>query len=228
MNPFSSDNRRWHIIAMLLVLGATVAVRQLHAQDAASDPPPTETAAEPAAAEEPAAPMTADAVAETARLSLDTLWVLVAGFLVFFMQAGFALVKAGLTRAKNAVHICMKNMLDFCFATLLFWICGFGIMFGAGTEYFGISGFFLNEVAGADPPTFDSLSWNVVSVEARFFFQLVFAGVGAVAAWCLVTGFMLFFILKATVGLRASAAEEQKGLDICDHGMEAYPNLQLL
>ena len=65
--------------------------------------------------------------------SSTVIWVLVAAFLVYFMQAGFALCEAGLTRAKNTGNILMKNMMDFCIGTPCFWLVGFGIMF-AGSE----------------------------------------------------------------------------------------------
>ncbi len=61
----------------------------------------------------------------------DTLWTCLAAFLVFFMQAGFTLVEAGLTRAKNVCNIVMKNLMDFSLGSILFWCVGFGIMFGA-------------------------------------------------------------------------------------------------
>lgn len=66
-------------------------------------------------------------------LSLDTVWMLLAAMLVFFMQPGFALVEAGFTRSKNTANILMKNLLDFMLGSLLFWAVGFGIMFGIGT-----------------------------------------------------------------------------------------------
>ena len=66
-------------------------------------------------------------------LSLDTVWMLLAAMLVFFMQPGFALVEAGFTRTKNTANILMKNLLDFMLGSLLFWSVGFGIMFGAGS-----------------------------------------------------------------------------------------------
>lgn len=62
--------------------------------------------------------------------SIDTVWVLIATTLVFFMQAGFAMVETGFTRAKNASNIIMKNMMDFAVGSLIFWILGFTIMFG--------------------------------------------------------------------------------------------------
>jgi ammonium transporter, Amt family len=134
-------------------------------------------AAAPAAA--PAAPaMTVDSVAadvKTRSGEMDTVWTLVTAFLVFWMQAGFALVETGLTRAKNTVNILMKNLMDFCFATVAFWFVGFGVMFGAGNDWFGTSGFLLHDLG----KTFDSLSWTPVSNDCKFFFQLVFAGTAA-------------------------------------------------
>jgi len=65
--------------------------------------------------------------------SFDTMWVLIAAALVFFMQAGFAMVETGFTRAKNAGNIIMKNLMDFSIGTPTYWLVGFGIMFGSGT-----------------------------------------------------------------------------------------------
>lgn len=66
--------------------------------------------------------------------SNDVAWTLIAAFLVFFMQAGFALCEAGFTRAKNTGNILMKNMMDFCIGTPCYWFVGFGIMFfGTGS-----------------------------------------------------------------------------------------------
>ena len=69
--------------------------------------------------------------------SVNTIWVLMGAALVFFMQAGFSLCEAGFTRAKNTGNILMKNLMDFCIGTPCFWLVGFGIMFGAGTQLFG-------------------------------------------------------------------------------------------
>jgi Amt family ammonium transporter len=69
--------------------------------------------------------------------SVNTLWVLVGSALVFFMQAGFAMVETGFTRAKNAGNIIMKNLMDFCIGAPLYWLVGFGIMFGVGNGLFG-------------------------------------------------------------------------------------------
>ena len=68
---------------------------------------------------------------------LDTVWVLVAAMLVFFMQPGFALVEAGFTRAKNTANILMKNFIDFMLGTILFWAVGFSLMHSAGSGFVG-------------------------------------------------------------------------------------------
>lgn len=108
-------------------------------------------------------------------LNLDTLWTLLAAVLVFFMQAGFAMVEAGFTRAKNACNILMKNLMDFSFGTIAYWAIGFGIMFGAGNLFFGTSGFFLRDTGS----TFASLDWTQIPLEAKYLFQLVFAATAA-------------------------------------------------
>lgn len=69
--------------------------------------------------------------------SLDTGWVLLGAALVFFMQAGFSMVESGLTRAKNAGNIVMKNLLDFSIGTPAYWLIGFGIMFGGAGAFIG-------------------------------------------------------------------------------------------
>ena len=67
--------------------------------------------------------------------SVNTIWVLLGAALVFFMQAGFAMVETGFTRAKNAGNIIMKNLMDFCIGTPAFWLVGFGIMFGSRSGF---------------------------------------------------------------------------------------------
>jgi len=100
----------------------------------------------------------------------DYVWTLVAAALVFFMQAGFAMVEAGFTRAKNAINIMMKNLVDFSMGSLAFWAIGFGLMFGASsTGWFGTSGFFLSDFSPKGDP------W----VLAFWMFQVVFAATAA-------------------------------------------------
>ena len=72
---------------------------------------------------------------ESRSIALDTVWVLIAAILVMFMQAGFALLEAGFTRSKNAVNILMKNLMDFSFGTITYYIVGFALMFGAGNLF---------------------------------------------------------------------------------------------
>ena len=80
-------------------------------------------------------------------VAADTLWVLIAGFLVFFMNAGFGCVEAGFCRAKNAVNILGKNFVVFGLSSIAFWAVGFAIMFADGNPFLGLTGWFLG---GAD------------------------------------------------------------------------------
>ena len=70
--------------------------------------------------------------------TMDTLWVLLGASLIFFMQAGFAMVETGFTRAKNAGNIIMKNLMDFACGSVVYWLLGFGLMFGSGNGFIGI------------------------------------------------------------------------------------------
>ncbi len=76
-------------------------------------------------------------VSESSISGLDTVWVLIAAMLVFFMQPGFALVEAGFTRSKNTANILMKNFVDFMVGSFLFWMIGFGLMHGANNGFIG-------------------------------------------------------------------------------------------
>ncbi|TYQ16497.1 UNVERIFIED_CONTAM: ammonium transporter [Acetivibrio alkalicellulosi] len=105
-------------------------------------------------------------------ISIDTMWVLIAAFLVFFMQAGFAMVEAGFTRAKNASNIIMKNLMDFSIGSLIFFGVGFGIMFGVSKGGFiGSNGFF-------GMGNMDHLGLDI-PLEAFIIFQTVFAATAA-------------------------------------------------
>lgn len=119
------------------------------------------------------------------KVALDTVWVMVAGFLVFWMNAGFGLVEAGLARKKNAVMILSKNFTVFAIATLAFWAIGFGLMFSDGGFLGTAGGLFLSgadnspAIGDAYKGIFGSLNWTGVPLMAKFFFQLVFAGTAA-------------------------------------------------
>lgn len=105
-------------------------------------------------------------------ISLDIVWVLMATVLVFFMQAGFAMVEAGATRAKNAANIVMKNLMDMSVGSLVFWAIGFGLMFGVNNSgWIGTDNFFLSKI---DPSTSSGM------FDMSFFiFQTVFAATAA-------------------------------------------------
>jgi Amt family ammonium transporter len=104
--------------------------------------------------------------------SINTIWMLMCAFLVFFMQPGFAMLEVGFTRAKNAANILMKNLMDFSIGSLAYWAIGFGIMFGASRGgLFGASGFFLSD---GDPSTGEGM-WKI----AFWLFQVVFAATAA-------------------------------------------------
>ena len=76
---------------------------------------------------------------ENTQVLLNIVWTMVGAFLVYFMQAGFAMVETGFTRAKNTGNILMKNLMDFCIGTPAFWLVGFGLMFGKGSGIIGLS-----------------------------------------------------------------------------------------
>ena len=102
-------------------------------------------------------------------VGVDTLWVLMTAFLVFFMQAGFGMVEAGFIRAKNTCNILTKNFLDFCMASLGFFIFGYAIMFGEGNGFLGLKGWFLvGAKSGSDIPLY-----------AFWLFQAAFCGAAA-------------------------------------------------
>ncbi|ERP86622.1 ammonium transporter [Alcanivorax sp. P2S70] len=99
----------------------------------------------------------------------DTIWIAIAAALVFFMQAGFALLESGLSRAKNSLNVVMKNYMDLCVGTLVFWALGYGLMFGSSsTGWFGEDGFMLSQADGS--------TW------AMLLFQIMFAATAATIA----------------------------------------------
>ena len=106
--------------------------------------------------------------AATIQVNLDYVWIAVCAALVFLMQAGFALLETGLTRAKNAANIIMKNVMDASAGVVVFFFVGFGLMFGASGGWFGTTGFALTGIEG-DP------TWTYLF----FFFQAVFAATTA-------------------------------------------------
>jgi Amt family ammonium transporter len=142
---------------------------------------------------------------DNVKVAMDTMWTLLTAFLVFFMNLGFALVESGLCRAKNAVNILFKNYIVFAISSVAFLLLGFGLMFGDGNGFVGMSGLFFARGADNSPQigaayqgVYSALSWTSVPLWAKFFFQLVFAGTaativsGAVAERIKFSAFVLF------------------------------------
>ena len=105
-------------------------------------------------------------------VSLDIVWILFATVLVFLMQAGFSLLEAGATRAKNSINIIMKNVMDMSLGSLAFWIVGFGLMFGANSSgWIGTDNFLLSKIDPASETGYNDYAF--------FIFQTVFAATAA-------------------------------------------------
>ncbi len=148
-------------------------------------------------------PTGADTLKANPNAAVNMAWTLITGFLVWFMQLGFAFLGAGLIRSKNQVNYWTKSFMDFCIASLGFWAFGFALMFGGsklfpgleqGNALFGFSGFFLSG---------DSYD---VSTIMMWFFQMVFAATaativaGAVAERMKITAYLAYsFIIGAII-----------------------------
>lgn len=156
------------LLSILMLIGLLSSAGVLFAEEQVQTNPPTSLGTEqviPAQSEKGE-----EVKAEDVQKNADYVWTLVAAFLVFFMQAGFAMVETGFTRAKNAVNIMMKNLMDFAIGSLAYWSIGFGIMFGVTTTgFFGTDGFFFSDFAKDKDP------W----LFAFWMFQVVFAATAA-------------------------------------------------
>jgi Amt family ammonium transporter len=111
-----------------------------------------------------------DSNVQQLKQGLDTVWLLIAAFLVFFMQAGFGMVEAGFIRAKNTCNILTKNFLDFCMASLGFFLIGYGLMFGGGNGFCGLKGWCLFGLGSTT---------NGIPLYAFWLFQVAFCGAAA-------------------------------------------------
>lgn len=144
------------------------------------------------AVEPPETPLTPEKVLKAAnaiQINMNIVWTCIAAFLVFFMQAGFAMVESGFTRAKNSCNIMMKNLMDFSIGTMAWFAVGFGLMFGAGNAFMGFSDGFWG--SGIEKINAD-LNWTF------WIFQCVFAGTaativsGAMAGRTKFTGYLAY------------------------------------
>jgi Amt family ammonium transporter len=212
-------------VGTLCLAPRAAALAQDEAAAGAAETPSPGAEAVSAPATAPVDPIAAlNANSSALRIGVDTVWVLVTAMLVFWMNAGFALVESGLCRAKNCTNILAKNFIVFAASTLSFWAIGWGLMFGDGTPYVGTQGLFfvsgednspaLGEAYAAMNPfstdlykgVYGAINWTPVPLSAKFFFQLVFAGTaativsGAVAERIKFGSFLIFsFLLVAFV-----------------------------
>lgn len=120
------------------------------------------------------------------KIAADTMWTLITAFLVFWMNAGFALVESGFCRQKNCVNILTKNFIVFAVSSIAYWVLGYGLMFGDGNAFMGQQGLWFLGGADNSPATgeayqgvYSSLNWTSTPLLVKFFFQLVFAGTAA-------------------------------------------------
>jgi Amt family ammonium transporter len=179
------------VLVMSLLFGVARGLAQEAAPPAGAEAAKTEAPADAAKKEDPgAAPaqFTQGLLEQIggAKVAMDTMWTLIAGMLVFFMNLGFATVESGLCRAKNTVTILAKNFIVFAASSIAFLVLGWGLMFGDGNAFFGTQGLWF--VGGVDnsPATGDAykgvysaMNWTGVPLWTKFFFQLVFAGTAA-------------------------------------------------
>ncbi len=148
------------------------------------------------AGDEPPTPVSNKEAIQLVQTNADYVWTLVAAALVFFMQAGFAMVEAGFTRAKNAINIMMKNLMDFSMGSLAYWAIGFGLMFGISKSgWIGTTGFFLSDFKAEGDP------W----VLAFWMFQVVFCATaativsGAMAERTKFSGYLIYSIFVSAL-----------------------------
>ncbi|HVM26014.1 MAG TPA: ammonium transporter [Candidatus Limnocylindrales bacterium] len=119
------------------------------------------------------------ALADT--VAINSLWVMIAAALVFFMQAGFAFLEIGFSRAKNAGTVVAKILTNLSIASIAYWACGFAFAFGVG-KVIGTDGFFLR--AFGDPAeAFPVMAASDATIEAKFFFQFTFCAVSLAIVW---------------------------------------------
>lgn len=196
------EHKKGFTVLTLFVLSyllMTFIVGTIVAQDETTDTSADDTTAESVTVEEA---VVEEIIIEEAPADeinqLDTVWVLVAAFLVFFMQAGFALLEAGFAQAKTVVNIFMKNLFDLALGAVAYWAIGFGVMFGAGNAFFGQEWFFLSGL----PDIYPGLT---IPSYVFFFFQFAFAATaatiagGAMAGRTDFRGYLIYSVLVTVI-----------------------------
>lgn len=133
---------------------------------------------------------------ESINSDMGALWIIIAAILVFFMQAGFTLVEVGFTRSKNSGNIIMKNIMDLCVGSIMFWAVGYGIMYGSDTV---LGGFFRTSPTEQGYFFFSATDWY------NLFFQTVFCATaativsGAIAGRTKFSTYLIFSAILTTI-----------------------------
>ena len=194
------------LIPLLLGVMTFLAPETGNSVYADEEAPPVESASIADSGEEEVVEEEAEDTLALLRDDVNVLWTCLAAFLVFFMQAGFALVETGFTRGKNACNIIMKNLMDLSLGSVLFWVLGFGLMFGpTGNGWIGSIGgegsdFMFNaEVSAAEQGSSEAFGW------AFLIFQTVFCATaativsGAVAERTKFTGYLVYSVVICAI-----------------------------
>ena len=211
MNRYLRKWTKWIVCLAALLLVAGAVLPAMAADEMKPEAAPAVAAPAPAAPAPTFTKEMADSIASQ-KVAMDTIWVMLAAFLVFFMNLGFGLVESGFCRAKNCVNILFKNFAVFAVSSIAFLVLGFGLMFGDGNPLLGLKGLLF--VTGADNSpalgaayqgVYSALNWTGVPLWAKFFFQLVFAGTaativsGAVAERIKFKAFILFTLFMVGI-----------------------------
>jgi Amt family ammonium transporter len=209
-------------VSIFLLLFAVIGSAFLNAAESTEQTATTATAAAASAPSATTLAEKANKAVEVLRSEVDWLWTCIAAFLVFFMQAGFAMVEAGFTRSKNALNIIMKNLMDFSIGTLAFWIIGFGLMFGKNT-----SGFIGKPMLFMGDYLMKGTTANNGNM-AFFIFQLVFAATaativsGAMAERTKFKSYLLYSVLVTALVYPIFGSWAWNGLQSSIHGTKGW------
>lgn len=163
--------------------------------------------------------------ADEVKVILDTIFLLVASILVIFMNAGFGMLEAGFCRQKNAVNILSKNLIVFAVATIAYWAIGYAFMYGDGSSFIGLKGFFFS----GDPlPYGDDAYPDAVPASVNFLFQVAFAATaativsGAVAERIKFDAFLIFSFLLVAVSYPITGHWQWDGTWLAEFGFHDF------
>ena len=146
-------------------------------------------------------------------VGINSLWVIVAGCFVMFMQAGFAFLEIGFSRGKNAGTVVAKILTNFSIAALLYWAVGFAFAFGGATGHIiGDTGFFLRDY-GESAEAFPIMGLSDATIESKWFFQFVFCAVSLAIVWGTTLERIKFgvYVIYASSSARSSTRSPRAG-----------------